>query len=61
MSGAVQPRWTTLSGGCLLALAILVGAAVGLAWRQPTIGMLAGLGAGLALLALVWLVDMGRR
>ena len=61
MSGAVKPRWTPLSGGCLLALAILVGAAAGFVWRQPSIGMLAGLGAGLVLLALVWLIDMGRR
>ncbi|HKR23801.1 MAG TPA: hypothetical protein VJS15_00945 [Allosphingosinicella sp.] len=57
----MKPRWTSLSGGCLLALAILAGAAVGLVWRQPSIGMLAGLGAGLVLLALVWLIDMGRR
>jgi len=50
-----------LAGGFLLALSILAGVVVGTIYRQPSIGFLAGLGAGLALLALVWLLDRGRR
>jgi hypothetical protein len=47
-------------GGALLALAILVGAVAGLYSRQPMIGLVAGLGAGLALLLLMWLLDRRR-
>ncbi len=46
-----------LAGGCLLALAILAGAIAGVVYRQPSLGLLAGLGAGLVLIALVWLLD----
>jgi len=46
-------------GGALLALSILAGAAIGIATRQPSIGLVAGLGVGLVLAALVALV--GRR
>jgi len=45
------------AGGCLLFLSIMIGVAVGVLLRQPSIGFLAGLGIGLALLALVWLRD----
>lgn len=48
---------TPLAGGCLLALSILAGVAAGAAYGQPSIGFLAGAGAGLALLGLVWLLD----
>ena len=47
-------------GGVLLALAILVGAVVGLYSRQPMIGLIAGLAAGLVLLGLLWLLDRRR-
>jgi predicted acyltransferase len=46
-----------LAGGCLLTASILVGFLAGAYVRQPSIGFLAGLGAGLALLGLVWLLD----
>jgi len=46
-----------LAGGCLLAASILAGVVVGAVYREPSIGFLAGLGAGLALLGLVWLID----
>lgn len=49
------------SGGILLALAIVTGAVVGTLRREPSIGFVAGLGAGLVLLALVWLLDRRRR
>jgi hypothetical protein len=46
-----------LAGGCLLSLSILAGVIAGTLLRQPSIGFLAGLGAGLLLVALVWLLD----
>jgi len=46
-----------LAGGCLLSLSIMAGVGAGMAYHQPSIGFLAGLGAGLVLLALVWLLD----
>ena len=54
-------RKIPLAGGALLALALLSGVIVGTVYRQPSIGFLAGLGAGLLLLALVWLADRPRR
>lgn len=47
----------TRAGGCLLALAVLAGIALGAYYRQPSLGFVAGLGVGLALLGLVWLSD----
>ncbi len=43
----------------MLALAIVAGAAIGIARGEPTIGALAGLGVGLLLVLIVWLA--GRR
>ena len=54
-----DPRPGSAAGGSVLALAIVAGAAIGIAMGQPTIGALAGLGAGLLLVLLVWLA--GRR
>jgi hypothetical protein len=45
----------------LLAAAILIGVISGIVWREPSLGFLAGLGVGLVLLALVWLLDRRRR
>jgi hypothetical protein len=50
-----------LAGGCLLSFSILAGAIIGTIYRQPSIGFLAGLGAGLALAGLVWLASRRRR
>jgi hypothetical protein len=55
-----RPPHFPRSGGILLALAIVTGAVVGTLKLQPSIGFLAGLGAGLVLLALVWLIDRRR-
>ena len=49
------------AGGALLAGSILIGVVAGTLLRQPSIGFLAGLGAGLVLLAAVWLWDRSRR
>ncbi len=46
-----------LAGGALLALSLVGGAVGGTMMGQPSIGFLAGLGVGLALLALIWLLD----
>lgn len=50
-------RKNPVAGGVLLALSLLVGAVTGLVYRQPSIGLVAGLGVGLLLLALVWLLN----
>jgi hypothetical protein len=52
-SNAKLPR----AGGALLAGAILIGVVAGSIAGQPSIGFLAGLGVGLALMAAVWLLD----
>lgn len=49
------------AGGALLAAAILIGVVAGIVLRQPSLGFLAGLAAGLLLLAAVWLRDRGPR
>jgi len=45
------------AGGALLAGAILIGIVAGSIVGQPSIGFLAGLGVGVALMAAVWLLD----
>jgi hypothetical protein len=45
------------AGGALLAGAILAGTIAGVVARQPSVGFVAGLGAGLLLVAAVWLRD----
>lgn len=56
-----QPsRKPVRSGGALLAFAILAGVIGGALLRQPSLGFLIGLGAGLALLVLVWVADRRR-
>lgn len=55
------PSRATLSGGFLLAVCLIAGACIG-AWKgQPSLGFVAGLGVGLVLLILVWLIDRSRR
>jgi hypothetical protein len=49
------------AGGALLAAGILGGVVIGSVLGQPSIGFLAGLGAGLAALALVWVGERKRR
>lgn len=54
---AASPPRTPIAGGFLLALSLIVGVVVGISQGQASIGFLAGLGVGLALLLMVWLVD----
>jgi UDP-N-acetylmuramyl pentapeptide phosphotransferase/UDP-N-acetylglucosamine-1-phosphate transferase len=51
---------TPRAGGALIAIAILVGAVVGIAWRQASLGVVVGLAAGIGLALLVWLADKRR-
>jgi hypothetical protein len=48
------------AGGFLLAASILVGTAIGIALRQPTLGVLGGTALGLILALLLWLLDRRR-
>ncbi|HEX8191919.1 MAG TPA: hypothetical protein VF552_03385 [Allosphingosinicella sp.] len=57
---AEAPRKNAQAGGCLLTFGILAGVMVGLYYRQPSIGFLAGTAAGLLLLLIVWLIDRRR-
>ena len=50
-------RKGTRAGGAILALSIAVGAAVGVAMQQSSIGVLAGTAIGVVLLVIVWLWD----
>lgn len=56
----VSRRRGSAAGGSLLALSIVVGVVIGAAYRQASIGFLAGLGVGVLLLGLVWLADRRR-
>ena len=48
------------AGGAIIALAVLAGAIVGARLGQPSVGVLAGVGAGVAAAALIWLLDRRR-
>ena len=48
------------AGGALLALGIIAGVMIGGLMGEPSIGFLAGFAAGLAMVALVWLIDRRR-
>ena len=49
-----------MAGGSLLAFSILGGIVVGTLYGQPSIGFLGGLGVGILLYALVWLLTRAR-
>lgn len=48
------------AGGSLLAISIIAGTVGGTIARQPSIGFLVGLGAGLVMLAYIFIADRGR-
>jgi uncharacterized membrane protein len=53
-------RRSPAGGGVLIALGAIGGAVVGTLYRQPSIGLVAGLAVGLLLAIFVWLVDRRR-
>lgn len=48
------------AGGFFLALGALAGALIGMAYRQPTLGLLAGFAAGLTVALALWLYQRRR-
>jgi len=46
-----------MAGGSLLAFSLIGGTVIGTLNRQPSIGFLVGLGIGLILMIMVWLLD----
>jgi len=51
------PSKTPVAGGFLLALSLIIGVFVGIARGEASFGFIIGLGVGVALLTLVWIVD----
>lgn len=51
-----EPR----AGGAIIALCLIVGAVAGVLGGQPSIGLLAGLGAGIAVAVALYLRDRKR-
>ena len=49
------------AGGFIIAVAILAGTVIGGLAGQPSIGLLAGAGVGVAAALAIWLVDRARR
>ena len=56
MSEPSAPR----AGGALLAASILVGAVIGSFRGEPSIGVLAGIGVGIALTLVLWWIEQRR-
>ena len=52
---------TTRAGGCFLTLFILLGFLYGLSIQNPLKGTLIGLGIGIVLAVVTWLIDLRRR
>jgi len=50
-------RSRATAGGSLLAISLIAGTVIGTVNREPSLGFVIGLGIGLALLLLVWLLD----
>jgi len=63
MGGAMQDDSTkaTYAGGCLIFLGFLAGAVIGILRGEPSAGTLIGVGAGLLVALIVWLVARRRR
>ena len=49
-----------LAGGFLLSVSVLTGALTGVFLGQPSIGFLVGVGIGLVIAILIWLLDRRR-
>jgi hypothetical protein len=49
------------AGGCFIAIFLMLGFLYGLSIRNPLKGVLIGLGIGIVIAIIVWLIDSGRR
>ncbi len=56
----VEPKRNPKAGGSLIALSTLAGAAIGFWQGEPSLGVVLGAISGVALAAIVWLVDKRR-
>lgn len=54
------PQHPRLAGGFFIAIGMLGGAIIGLVYRQPSLGMVLGLGAGVLIALAIWLLDRRR-
>ena len=53
-----DPRSSSRSaGGIVLAIAIMAGAVIGIVLRQPSAGLVIGIGVGAVIAAGLWLMD----
>jgi hypothetical protein len=52
---------TSRAGGCFLTIFVLLGFLYGLSIRNPVKGCLIGLGIGIVLAIVTWLIDRQRR
>lgn len=59
MTASPPPR-TPMAGGCLLVAAIFIGLIAGTAFGETSVGLVAGIAAGIALAVAVWLIDRRR-
>ncbi len=55
-----RPKKPAMAGGCFLAVLTLAGAIAGGLAGQPSIGLLAGFGLGVAIALLLWWKDRER-
>ena len=55
-----EKRNYSQAGGSILAMSIIAGTVAGTIARQPSIGFLIGIGAGVLMLAIMWLRDRQR-
>lgn len=58
---SAQRGYTPIAGGALLSLSLIAGTVIGVIRGQPSLGFIAGLGAGLVLMLIVALIDRARR
>jgi Na+/proline symporter len=55
-----QPRSNAMAGGFFIAAGMLGGAVAGVIFKQPSIGMVAGLAFGIIVAVIIWAIDRKR-
>jgi len=56
-----ENKASSMAGGIFIAIGMLAGAIVGVTINQPSAGMIVGLGLGIAVAVVIWLVDSKRK